>query len=200
MDSVVLKLDIISVAEDVAIPFHNGARSFKGLGASTTFFKRPRDLSRKTAAQTDQTFAVLLEEFFVDSRLVVKAFDKGDRRKLQKIFIPLLVHCEERQVMHQLFAFLKPRPRRDVRLVTDNRLDSRGERLLVEFERRVHVAVVCYRERWHFQLFCALDERFQLAETVKKGIVRVRMQVDEWNRARLRRTPRGLLRRVRSAA
>ena len=85
-----------------------------------------------------------------------------------------------------------------VRFVPENRLDSRVARFLIEFERAVHIAVVGERHGGHFELFSAFDERVELADTVEKGVVRVRVQMDERNRARRRAFPRRALGFVRS--
>ena len=88
------------------------------------------------------------------------------------------------------FRFVETRNRRDVRLVAENRFDADVERFLIKFERAVEVAVVGQREGRHFELFRPSEQRVQLPDAVEKRVVRVRVQVNERNRAGLGRLPR----------
>jgi hypothetical protein len=62
-------------------------------------------------------------------------------------------------------------PRDDVGLSADDRLDTRSLRLLVEFDRARHYAMIGERKGWHFILDGSLDQRIDTARPVEKAVM-----------------------------
>ena len=66
-------------------------------------------------------------------------------------------------------------PRRDICFDSDDRLDPGFGRLLVEFDRAEHVAMVGDRQRGHFEIFGELDDRIKSAGAIQQRILAMRM-------------------------
>ena len=189
-DAVVLQLEIVAVAEKFAVPKRGVASFGVGFGRSVPVGERARDLSGETAAKADQPFAVFLQQVAVDTRFIIETFRVRQRRKQKQILVALAVRRQKREVIGALFRFVEARNRRDIRFVAENRFDADVERFLVKFERAVEVAVVGEREGRHFQLFGSREQRFELSDAVEKRVMRMRVQVNERNRAGFGRLPR----------
>ena len=68
---------------------------------------------------------------------------------------------------------------RDVHLAAEDRLDAALSRLVVEGDRREHVAVLGDGQRRHLQLDRAVEQLLDPARAVEQRVLRVQMQVDE---------------------
>src|SRR5258708_34504544 len=69
--------------------------------------------------------------------------------------------------------------RREVHLASDDRLDARGFRLLIELDRAEHVAMVGHRDRFHPRRLGVFDQRPDFVRAVEEAVLRVDVKMDE---------------------
>ena len=84
---VVLNLDVIAVAEDRRVLFDGEL----GL-LIVTVVERRRHFALQTGAQRNQSAVKLLEQLFIDARLVVESFGVTQGHQLAQIAVALVVH------------------------------------------------------------------------------------------------------------
>ena len=102
---------------------------------------------------------MLLQQLPVDARLVVEPLQVGLRHELQQVAVAVQVTGQHRQVERLAFARAAvPRPRRDVRLQPDDRLDPPRLRFPVEVDRSVQRPVVRHRDRIHAKRLRAVQQ------------------------------------------
>ena len=164
-------------AEDVAIGGRGGARLLEPILVDAL-----GDLALETARQPDQALAVLREQVLVDARLVVEAFGVARRDQLDQVVEPLVGLGQEHQVVGRLArraALGAAIARGDVDLAAEDRLDALLPRVVVEGDRREHVAVLGDGERRHAQLLRLVEQLLDAAGAVEQGELRVEMEMDE---------------------
>ena len=178
VDALVLHLEEeVLAAEDVAIGGRRRDRLLLLLGADAG-----GDFPLEAAAQADQPLRVLREQLLVDARLVVEALGVARRHQLDQVVIALVGLGEEHEVVRRLArraALGAPIARRDVDLAAEDRVDPALARLVVEDDRREHVAVLGDRHRRHLQLDRLVEQFFDPAGAVEQRVLGVQMQVDE---------------------
>src|SRR5437764_454922 len=74
---------------------------------------------------------------------------------------------------------LGARPRRNIGLVTNDRVDPRLLALLVKLDRAVEVAVIGQRDRVHPQAFDVRDQLGNAVGPVEQTVVAVAMEMNE---------------------
>ena len=133
-----------------------------------------RDLPLQAAAQADQPVRVLGEQLLVDARLVVEALGVARRHQLDEVVVPLVGLGEQHQVVGRLAgrpALRAPVAGRDVDLAAEDRVDPALARLVVEDDRREHVAVLGDRHRRHLQLDRVVEQLLDAARAVEQRVL-----------------------------
>ena len=203
-DAVILELHEEPVGtEDVAV----APRGLLG-SAILPGEQQRRQLARQTSREADDAFRVLGEELLVHAGPVVEALEIGRGHELQEVAVPGLVLGEQREVVVLLLVLarvpLEPRPRRDVRLDADDRLDARGAPGLEEAERPEHGSVIRHGHRRHAVTRGLREDRGRLGVelrrldaggAVEQRVLGVDVEVDEARLVGHRRWS-GLLQRV----
>ena len=96
------------------------------------------------------------------------------------------IGCEHREMITRFAlparALFEPAARRDVRLVTNDRIDPRAAARLVKLERPVQISVIRDRQRVHPQLFRPRDELINRAGSIEQTVMAVAMQMSKWRR------------------
>jgi hypothetical protein len=178
VEALVLQLEEEVVgAEDVAIRRRRGARLLQAILVDAL-----GDLAFETARQADQALAVLREQVLVDARLVVEAFRVAGRDQLDQVVEALVGLRQQHQMVGRLAgraALGAAIAGRDVDLAAEDRLDALLPRVVVEGDRREHVAVLGDGERRHAQLLRLIEQLLDTAGAVEQGELRVEVEMDE---------------------
>ena len=185
---VLLQLDPVAPAEEVAVPAEGLAR-----GVVAPLLQRRQHLARGAGGEREQALVVLGQQLAVDARLVVEAFEVGRRRQPQQVAPARLVLGEQRQVVGGalLRVAVVAAAGRDVRLEADDGVDALRARLLVELERAVERPVVGDGEGVLPQRLRPRDEVGDGAHPVEQRVLGVRMQVCVHRRSGLHRCANG---------
>ena len=178
VEALVLQLEEEVVgAEDVAVRRRRGAGLLQPILVDAF-----GDLALETARQADEALAVLREQVLVDARLVVEAFRVAGRDQLDQV-VEAFVGLGQQ---HQVVGRLARRPalgaaiaRRDVDLAAEDRLDALLPRVVVEGDRREHVAVLGDGERGHAQLLRLVEQLLDAAGAIEQRELRVEVEMDE---------------------
>ena len=185
VDALVLHLEEEVVrAEDVAIRGRRVERLPLLLGADAG-----RDLTLEAAAQPDQALRVLRQQLLVDARLVVEALGVARRHQLDQVVVALVGLGQQHQVVGGLArraALRPPVPGRDVDLAAEDRIDPALARLVVEHDRREHVAVLGDRRRRHLQLDALVEQLLDPAGAVEQREFGVQVEMDEFRHCECR--------------
>ena len=171
----VLHLEIIPVTKDRFVPLSDPFCLVIAIVAEIF-----TEFTTRTSRQDDQPFIVFLKQLVIDARLVVDAFEIGSRRELHEIFVALIVHRKDRQVVASLILrriTIVPRARRNVRLHAKDWLDVSFFCRLIKINHPTHRAMVSDRTRLHTKLFRLVDELLDLCQSIQQTVVRVIVQM-----------------------
>ena len=93
-----------------------------------------------------------------------------DADEPQQIVIPLIVLGQQHEMIRLLVArySIRPTPRRDIPLDTDDRLDPRLKRLTIEIDSPVQAAMISERQRLKTKLFGMLNKIRNTAQAIQK--------------------------------
>ena len=178
VDALILHLEEeVPGAEDVAIRGGGLDRLLLLLAADAG-----GDLSLEAAAQADQPGRMLRQQVLVDARLVVEALGVAGRHQLDQVVVALAGLGEQHQVIRGLArraALGAPIARGDVDLTAEDRIDPALARLIVEHDRREHVAVLGDRRGRHLQLHRRVEQLLDAARAVEQRVLGVQVQVNE---------------------
>ena len=114
------------------------------------------------------------QKLFVDTRLVVEAFEKPFRHELHEIPIPRRRLREKNQMVVRVGdasvvrRFLEARSGCDVDFAAENRLDSPLLCRVVEIDGTEHVAVIGERQSRHLVACREIDHLVDAARSVEK--------------------------------
>ena len=168
-------------AKELAIEAGRAARGFILVGQQVF-----ADLASQAAAQGDQPFCVLGQEFLADARLVVEAVHAGFRGDLDQVAIAFFILGQHQQVVVGI-AFRRSAMvilLADIKFASDNRLDALLLRLFHELHRAVDVAVVGHGHGLLPDLGHPLDQAGNAASAVEQRIVGMKMKMDEFSHGR----------------
>ena len=106
--------------------------------------ERARDLTLQAAAQPDQPGRVLRQQILVDAGAVIEPFGVTGRHQLDQVLVALVGLGEQHQVVRfgLRTALVEPAALGHVDLAAQNRLEPALARVVVEDDRREHVAVL----------------------------------------------------------
>ena len=141
-----------------------------------------RDFSLEAAAEPNQPLRVLREQVFVDARLVIEPLGVAGRHELDEVVVSLVGLGQQNQVVRRLTdiaALRQPAARRDVDLAAENRLHAPLFGVVVEDDRRKHVAVFGHRQCRHLQARRLVEQLVDAARAVEQGKLGVTMKVNE---------------------
>lgn len=110
--------------------------------------------------------------------LVIKAFNKTDRREIEEILPAALVFGEEEKVIVG-FIFGKSIRINNVKLTADDGLDAGFFRFGIELRHSEEVPVVGEGNSWHAKGFSPLDEVTYPRCAIQQAIFGMDVQVDE---------------------
>ncbi len=179
-DAVILEFEIkILRPERLLEPIHRIPRL-----RQLVLHDRLRNLAGETTGQRDQSLFALRENFFVNARLVVIALQMRGRGEFNEILVANFVLRQQDEMVVNVLAasgrfLFQSRPRRDVNLAPDDRLDAFLARFLPKIHDPMHRPVIGDGERGQFQVARLLDEFVQPARAIEQRILGVQMQMDE---------------------
>jgi hypothetical protein len=186
IQAVVLNLDEIAVAEHAVEPGGVLAAARERFVGRVAAEQRAAQFARDAAAQADDAFVKFLQQFAIDPRLVVKAFQKRLAGELHQVLEPGAIGGQQREVKTRFAlragAAIEAAARRDVRFVTDDRVDARIAAGGVKLQRAVEIAVVRDRQGVHAQLFGACDHGIDRAGAIQQAVVAMAMQMNKRRR------------------
>ncbi len=120
---------------------------------------------------------MLLEQFLIHPRLVIKPFEVGFTHQLNEIVIAGEISGEQNEmiivVMRQSAFAVLPVARRHVGFTADDGLHSTGQGFLVKFNGPKQVAMVRHGNGRHAEVFYLLDERLNLVRPIEQAVLRV---------------------------
>ena len=170
VDALILHLEEEVVRpEDVAIGGRRVQRLLLLLGTNAG-----GHLPFQAAAQADQPRRMLREQLLVDPRLVVEPLGVAGRDELDQVVIALVGLRQQHQMVRGLAGRAALRPpvaRRDVDLAAEDRVDAALARLIVEDDRREHVAMFGNRHRRHLELDRLVEQFFDPAGPVEQRVL-----------------------------
>ena len=179
LDAVPLHLEEEVVrSEDVAEGGRRGART-----GSLRAAQLRRDLTFEAAAQADQPLRVSGEQFLVDARLAVEALRVARGDELDQVVPALAGFGEQHEMVVGLgrgAALLEPAAGRHVHLAPENRLHTACARVVVEHDRREHVAVLRHGHGRHLQLPDLIQQLIDPARAIEQRELGVQVKVDEF--------------------
>ncbi len=123
-------------------------------------FARPasdvaRDFAREARAGADEAFGVAREDFLVDARLVVHAFEMGGGDELDEVLVAGLVLGQEEEMgggfLGAVGLAVEAAARREIDFAADDGLDAGVAAFLVKFDGAEKIAVVAQGQRGHFE-------------------------------------------------
>ena len=138
----------------------------------------------EAAAESDEAFAVLGENFFVDARLVIVALEVGVGDEFDEVFVAGFVFGEENEMVVNVFAagaafLFETRTGGDVDFAADDGFDVFSAEGLVKIDGAVEDAVVGDGEGAEVQFGGAFGEFVQAASGVEQRILGVKMKMDK---------------------
>ena len=192
----------VALAEDVA----QAVGGFAGLVVAV-LKQRIRDLAAEAGRERHQAAAVLGEQFVVDARLVIEAFEEAGAYQLQQVAIAFRVLTEQQQVVAAarprlgsrsaqgrfgtrtrrtariglragLAAFV-PAAAGDVDLAAYDRLNAARRGLMVEVCGGEQIAVIGDRHGRHAAPRGLIHQLGDFARAIEKTVVGMQMQVDK---------------------
>ncbi len=183
--TMVLNLDVVVLAEQVAVPH----QALPGL-VLPALQQQLLHLAAQAPGKGDDALVVLLQQLVVDARLVVVALGVAPAAQAAQVLVALEIPGEQREVKDALLAaharlLVAPRAvaRHHVGLVAQNRLDPRRLRVVIEVHRAVHVAVVGHGARSVLtlgrDLFHPFEQVLEFGRAVQQRVLGVLVQVRE---------------------
>ena len=140
-------------------------------------------LSLETARKADQPLRVFRQEFLVDARPVVEAFQERLAQQPREILVAGEVSGQQGQVVRRranaLAAAVEACRRRHVGLATQDRLDAARLRRLVELHGAEHVAVVGDGHRGHAEFRGAVQEFVDPVRSIQQAELGVQVKMNE---------------------
>jgi len=177
LDALVLHFEKkVVLTENVAKPARSLERWTRLL-----HLQRACDLPFEAAAQPDQSFRVLRQQLLVDPRSVVKPLGVTGRHELDQILVAFVGFGEQDQVIRvRLRArLLESASLGDVDLAPEDRLQPAVTRVVVEHDRREHVAVLGDRKRRHLEPHRFVEQLVDPARAIQQRELRMKVKVDE---------------------
>ena len=177
-NTVVLQLEIIILAKEVLIPHGGLARALE-----IVIEQQTRHFATKAGAHGDEAIVIVCEQLAVDTRMIIKAFERAQRHELAEIAIAGVVFHEQDEMVRRGVepAFLvKARARRDIHLAADDGLDTSLFAGAIKLHGAVHDAVVGDGKGGHAKLDGAVDLVRNAAGAVEQAVSCVVVQVYEW--------------------
>jgi hypothetical protein len=139
-----------------------------------------RHLAGQASRERDQALVILAEQLAVDARLVIEAFEVGERRELHQVAIALIARGQEHQVVRLLLAAaIVAAAARDVRLHPQDGVHAFLLAGFVELDGAEEAAVVGDGERRHAELGRAGHHGVDARGAVEQAVVGVDVEVDE---------------------
>src|SRR5262249_24509769 len=136
------------------------------------------------AAQADNSFLMSGENFFVDSRHIMIAFQEGDGGHVNEIAKSCAILGEQSEMKAGVAAAagfaMGAFAGGHVCFIADDRVEAGLAAPLIELDGPVEIAVIGERQRVHALLFGAGDELRNPAGAVKQAVMAVAMQMNEW--------------------
>ena len=130
-----------------------------------------RDLALGTGRKRNQAFRVFAQSRAVDPRLVIEAFQVGDRDQFHQIFVAFFVLGQQDQMVALAVETVRILAVQivgcNVHLAADDRFDAALFGLDEKFDGAVQHAMVSDGQRFHPQLFGAVQNIVDLGETVE---------------------------------
>ena len=146
-----------------------------------------RNLPGRTRGERDQAFRVFPEQVLVHSGTVVEPLQKSGRHHLYQVSVPHLVLREQdemvRTVVHPACGLATAHTfDGHVHLGTEDRLDARVQRGLIELDDAEHVAVIRDRQRGHLPFHRAIHQIPDPYRAVQETVHRMIVQMNEIHR------------------
>ena len=133
------------------------------------------------ADKTDQSFAVLAQQFLVDARLVIETFEIAFRNQLDEILVSLLVLAKNDQVIRPAARriAIEPIRLRDVHLAADDRFDAGLLRGFIEADRAEQIAMIGNGDRRHLVFCRRLGQRVVIARAIEQAETGVQVKMNK---------------------
>ena len=143
---------------------------------------RTGNFARHARTERNQPAVIFAQKFFVDTRTIIKTLNRRRRRQLEQISVTVVVFGkqDEMKIFHAVDFFAQVSGLgRDVNFATDNRLDVAFLRRLVKINQPVQGAVIRYRQRFHAETFCRVEQVADSRRAVEQAVFGVNVQMRE---------------------
>ena len=179
-NAVVLQFQVkIFRAENLLEPIN----SFTRLG-KLVLQNRLGNLAREAAGKRDESFLVRFEQFAVNARLVIIAFQVRGSGELDEIFVAGLVLGKQDEMIINVAPatggfFLETAAGSHVNFAADDGFDAFRARRLVKINRAIHHAVVGDGKRGKFKFVGLVHQPVKPACAIEQRILGVQMQMNK---------------------
>ena len=142
-----------------------------------------RDLAGETAAEGDDAFVMRLQQFLIDSGLVIKSLEMRSRGKAHEVLVADFIFGQQQEMVVAVLArpavglAVKPAAGRDLHFAADDRLEILALGLLIKIHRAMHHAMIGDGQRGEVQLHRSVDQLVQTAGAIEHRKLAVDMQV-----------------------
>ena len=174
----ILDLQVVIIAEHFPVAVHH----FDGALLIAAVEMR-ENLAAHAGGKHDQAFAVLLQRFPVDPRLIIEAVDKGGAGELHQILVAAVVLGQQHQVIGGTAVDpgglpVCARAGGHVGFHPDDRFDPCTLARLVKLQRTEHIAVIGDRQGRHLVFHGFGNHLLDLVGPIQQAIFGMIMQVD----------------------
>ena len=143
-----------------------------------------QDFAGQAATQDDQPLMMFRQQLFIDARTIIKAFEVPSTDEFDQITIALIIFRDGGEMVGGVAdalggAAIEPTAGSDVELASQDRFDTGGAPLAIEFQRAEHIAMIGETDRRHAVRFGGREQLCYAIGTVEQGILRMQMQVHE---------------------
>ena len=133
----------------------------------------------------DQPTSPGVQQIFVHPSHAIETLSESFARQLDEVCPTFVGFSQQHQVMAvvgvaRLLLSFGSASGSDVSLNPKNRLDAKSIRFFLKLSRPIQVPVVGHRNRVHSQLFHLIKQSVYAIAAVKKGILRMKVQVREF--------------------
>ena len=171
--------EVIVLAEDVNILLHQTV-SF----IFVVLNQCPRHITGNTSRQTDNPLMVLPQKLLVHTRLVIHAFNIGQRHQLYQILIAGLIFSQQNQMVIlgsiDFLTFLAGAGSK-INLAANNGLNALLLAFFIKINRAIHDAMVGNGQMFHAQFFGAGHQLLDAGGTIQQTELRMNMEVGKFD-------------------
>ena len=148
-----------------------------------TALKAGGDFSTEVAVDDDQSVAIAVEQFFIDSRAVIKPFQVGQAGQFDEVFIPCKIFGQHDEIVggfaDAVGLFLKARTGGDIKFASEQGFYAGIFGVVVEVDEPEEVTMIGKAQSGHIKFSGSFAELFNGGPSVEQGVMAMAVQVNK---------------------